>query len=411
MVASHFLYAFAGLLEVTLGRSVSPRQTNSSNDLIPIPKFKFDFKKADVPAQWATGYPKKWGSEDSRLQFNVPIPEDIFNGVLTDDEKYVGMFNGSHAMFVDLDTRATISTFSLGPADSYNSGLTVRKTSNGEYDVFITASAYRYASTSKTVRRHLTKDFQPVGEESFYDVGDIKAFDKDGRMATTDGYIIDVGSTNITIKLKNPPKISDMSFSSDGQYLSTVGWQDMSADLWNTTSGDRILQFPATNAQNWVTRISPDNKYVLISLGTGSIQLYSLANLTAQPTVLSHFNNWIRNIEWSPDGKYLATGDDDRLQLWKFPEAVVVQTWEVYNQGAPTYGSAPYGIVWMDGGSKISWSYRYGRYMYDFEKNERYWFTPGLWDHSWGGNGISFLKKKGLVMTVDGDSFIRFWKV
>ena len=169
------------------------------------------------------------------------------------------------------------------------------------------------------------------------------------------------------------------------------------------------MQYPPTNAQNWLTKFSPDNKYVIISLGTGYVQVYSLANLTAPPKVLGKFNNWIRAIEWSPDSKYLATGDTGRMQLWKFPEAELVQTWEV-KASTNTGVYELYGLGWLDGGNKVSWIFRDGRYMYDFEKNQKWWWSLGFGDHSWGGWSLYYLKKKGYFVTADGDSLVRFWR-
>lgn len=54
--------------------------------------------------------------------------------------------------------------------------------------------------------------------------------------------------------------------------------------------------------------------------------------------------------------------------------------------------------------------YRDGRYLYDFEKNVKYYWTPRTSDHLWGSMGISFLNKKNTVITHDGDSTVLFWK-
>ncbi|KAF2677478.1 WD40 repeat-like protein [Lentithecium fluviatile CBS 122367] len=415
MVAISVLCTLTGLLEAAASRTLLPRQENDTIDGALIPKFISDFKKDGAPAQWATGYPKQWGSEDFHLQFNAPEPDDIFNGLVADDEKTVGMFNGSHVTFLNLDSKATLSTFSLGPSDLYKGGLILNKSSKGGYNALISGSTAKYGGTRKIIQRRLSSDFKPIGEETSYEAGDIIDFDKNGRVATIWGQIIDLESDNATaVMLKDPPQITDMSFSPDGQYISTVGWPDPSgkgAILWNATSGEKIIQFPPTNAQNWVTKISPDNKYVLLALGTGSIQLYSLANLTAAPVVLGGFNGWIRAIAWSPDGTHLATGDRGRVQIWKFPEAEVVQTWEVESKSLD-YGYEVYGISWVDGGNKVGWGFRLGRYMYDFERNERFWWTMGLDDHSWGGGGGPvYLKGRELVVTVDGDSLMRFWKI
>ena len=410
MVALSVLCTFIGLLQAVSSRSLKSR-TVTDDDVPPPPHLKTDFKKGDVSAQWAVGYPKAWGSEDFHLQFNDPVPNDIFDAVVTEDEQYVVMFNGSNVCFVDLDTKSAVSTFDLGDSSGYIlGGMKLRSDPQGGYNLLFSGGRSRYDTPSVIFRRRVSSDLNVVGELEFYPAGNIGDIDKSGRIATTGGYIYDLnGPEVVNLTLKDPPGITDMSFSGDGQYLSTVGWIDKSADLWNATSGDRILQFPATKAQNWVTRISPDNEFVVISLGEPRLlQIYSLANLTADPIVISSFNDWIRSIEWSPDGQYLATGDRSRMRLWKFPEVELIQTWQV-DTTADTY--EVYGLLWLDGGKKVSWIHRYGRYMYDFESNLKRWWTPGYDDHTWGGAGVIYLKKRGYIVTVDGDSYLRFWKV
>jgi hypothetical protein len=409
MFAITVLCGVASLFKASHSRSLS-RQADLTltDDGVLVPKLKSDFKKGNTSAQWAVGYPKKWGSEDFHFQFDVPEPDDIFRGVVTEDEKYLAMFNGSHARFVDLDQNATVSTLGLGiPEGSYATGLWLRSIPQGGYHILTDVAPGKYDSPSMVSRIRVSSDLRPTGEPTLFQGGGIGDFDKTGRMATTHGFIYDLNSSDgAQVTLKNASSITGMSFSGNGQYISTVGWQDKSADLYNATTGEKILQFPATNAQNWLTKFSPDNKHIVISLGTGYLQIYSVANLTASPIVLGKFNDWIRSIEWSPDGMYLAAGDAGRMQLWKFPEVEIVQTWEVDGGNRELYG-----LLWLDDGKKVSWNYREGRYMYDFEKNLKWWWNVGVYDHSWGTNVVSILKRKGYVATSNGDSLVRFWKL
>jgi hypothetical protein len=94
--------------------------------------------------------------------------------------------------------------------------------------------------------------------------------------------------------------------------------------------------------------------------------------------------------------------------VFKVATKEVVQTWEV-DASDLVYGSFP--VSFLDNGNKITWIYRDGRYMYDFEKNVKYYLTPRVSDHSWGSMGVSFLTKKNMVVTHDGDSTVRFWKL
>jgi hypothetical protein len=415
MVGASVFCAFVGLLQATASLSISPRA--DPNDDIPLPKLLSDFKKGDVPAKWAQGYPKKWGSEEFNLHFNVPVPEDMFNGIITDDEKYVVMFNGTHVTFVDLDTKTAMSTFSLEiPPGAVSSNFRLRATPQGGYDVLTSVGESKYANPFAILRKRIASDLKPTGGLiSYKDVGDIGDI-RNGKLATTGGHIVDLDSSNSTnVMLKNPPDITSMSFSGDGQYLSTVGWQDRSADLWNATSGEKILQFSPTKMQNWATKVSPDGKYVVVSLGSGNgplrnaLQIYAIANLTAPPIILSSFNSDIRSIDFSPDSKQLVACDNGRLRLWSIPEAEILQTWEIDLDPYDRFPAAA--PVWLDDGKKLSFTYDYAKYIYDLDSNVKWIFTEGYDDHSWGSGSVYYLKKKGWVATADGDSQMRFWKI
>jgi WD40 repeat protein len=192
--------------------------------------------------------------------------------------------------------------------------------------------------------------------------------------------------------------------------LNTLSWYALTADLWNATSGEKIFQFPETKAQNWVTQFSPDGKYIAIALGSSNntIQLYTLGNLTAPPIEIKGFKDWPRYLDWSPDSSTLAVADIGRLQMFKVPSREVVQTWEIDMAGS-VY--SPTGVSFLENGNKLTWMYRDGRYLYDFEKNTKWYWTPRTLDHIWGGEGFGFLSKKNTVATQDGDSTVRFWKI
>jgi hypothetical protein len=59
----------------------------------------------------------------------------------------------------------------------------------------------------------------------------------------------------------------------------------------------------------------------------------------------------------------------------------------------------------------VSLERRDGKYLYDFETNTEWLWTVRRTDRVWGPANLYYLKKKGYVVTVDGDSTVRFWKL
>jgi len=120
----------------------------------------------------------------------------------------------------------------------------------------------------------------------------------------------------------------------------------------------------------------------LLSPSTVPLSNFTLDNLAAEPALIKGLDFVTGTVEWSPDSNYLAAGDVRRIQVWKMPKALVVQSWQVDVNGDGYY--EPNGITWLDGGNKISWVFHGGRYMYDFQKNIKWWWTPRATDHTRG---------------------------
>ncbi|KAL1604990.1 hypothetical protein SLS60_004533 [Paraconiothyrium brasiliense] len=410
-MAFKLILATAGLLEAVRSTAVPGVKTVLVNNVV-VPKTKSDFAKNNVTAKWAPGYPKEWGSEDFHYQLNTPDPDDNFNAVVTNDEKYLAVTNGSYVEFIDLDKNATASGFAFQvPEKQLAIGLTIRPATQGGYDVFTGVVSYKYDTPKTTIRQRIGSDLKPVGQPIVYQ-GSIGAISKQGKLVSPSGYVYDLETTNNTpiATLKGQPDLTDFSFAPDGVHLASVSWHEETADLWNATSGEKIFSFPATKAQNWLTRFSPDGKYVAFALGSSNntVQIYTLANYTAAPIEIKGFNDWPRYLDWSPTSEQIAIADDGRLRVYNVPSKEVTQTWQVdsTNDYYPAIG-----ISWLDNGNKITWQWRDGKYLYDFESNTEWLWTINNTAHSWGPSTFYLLSKKGYAVTVDGDSTVRFWKI
>lgn len=383
------------------------------------PNTKSDFAKDGVPAKWAPGHPKEWGMEEFQVQFSAPEPLDNFQATVSPDEKYLALFNGSHVRVTDLDTanNAVVTTIPFALPDNYRGtkgwalDLSLRARSQGGYDVLVD-SGDPYGSAEFTARQILSADAQPIGTLDVFDGGK-GSVSPTGLLATNHANVYDLESSRIkqVSALQDATEITDLSLGPDGVRLATVSWNaETTPYLWNATSGAKIFTFPETTAQNWLVRISPDGEYVAMCLGSAikTIQIYSLRDLQQAPIEITGFNDWPREMSWSPTSKQIAVGDNGRLHVFDVPSKALVQRWQV---DAVDFVYTPWGSQWLDGGKKIAWIWRDGKYLYDFETNTEWLWTVRRTDRVWGPANLYYLKKKGYVVTVDGDSTVRFWKL
>ncbi|CAI6332760.1 unnamed protein product [Periconia digitata] len=402
----------AALIHISVAQELLYDLVNS----ILVPKLKSDFAKNNVSAQWAPSYPKEWGSEDLQFQFNDPMPDEVFSGVLTDDGRYLAMLNGTHVRFLDIDLNTTVTTFSLGlPANYAAQHLVVRSTPEGGYDVFADG-AKPLISVDSVFRRQLYPDLTLTSETPIAYKGALGTFSKQGKMALTPGSIHDLNTPNSpAIILEGQTSVTDLNFNPNGTLLSTVNWNLRTADLWNATTGAKIFAFPDAKAQNWRTLFSPDGKYIAIALGSGnrSIQIYATENLAAKPITLTGFKDWPRVLEWSQSSSFLAVGDPGRLQVFGVPDGTVLQTWELESTNNGVYSVDD--VHWVDGDRKILFAFRYAVYVYDFEKNLKRWITPRVTDHMWTEQNLKVRvgegEGDGILVSGDPDGVARGWKL
>lgn len=191
--------------------------------------------------------------------------------------------------------------------------------------------------------------------------------------------------------------------------------------LWDASSGELVLDIPPadpSNApynQNWVTRFSPDGKNLLYSIGSPEpeIKITSLADPTNTISI-GKYDYWVRAVEYSPSGTYIAIGGFDWLRIVRTSDYTVVQEWAV-DYGDIWLVAEILNLHWFDGDKRLRWSYQSGSEMYDFETNLKYRWGPGEGDQTspenwWTVSTEWFpFKGEGWFGNQDSDLRVRVW--
>jgi len=123
--------------------------------------------------------------------------------------------------------------------------------------------------------------------------------------------------------------------------------------LWNST-GELICEYPDANSTITDIKWRSDGKQFAISAYNGVV-LYDPTK--AEPLRRFEWQGSTLTLEWSPDGSYIATGDQDStvhfwitetgqdLQMWGYETKVLELTWSFNNRYLATGGGTQV-VVW-----------------------------------------------------------------
>jgi WD40 repeat protein len=397
-----------------------------------------DFSKGGVPAQWAPGHPKTWGSEDFRYTLKTfsPSPSYAFEAAITSDDRYLVAVNSSHVEFTDLDKNfaiaATVDFGWKGDTPSGPTGLTVLPAAQGGYHVLFSLLVYPKQST---VRLLFSPDLKLVEDAHIY-TGEINASNEarglialilpappdalsplDGPLAVYDIFRAAPATHEPLFTLPLEGRRADLSLSPDGAYLTQSLFNTPGmVDVFNASSGETVANFPLGNdARGRRASVSADGQF--LAIGTQSneengaqLRIYAVAS---PDKLLAEFGLGVTypfGLHWRPDGKQILAVDNNRIRVLNVPSMEVVNTWEVDYAKAATYGF-PDSVGWVDGGKKVTWVYNFSRYLYDVEENIEQVWAMRTTDRVSSSFQTWYLKKRGYVVNRDADGSVRFWKI
>ena len=143
--------------------------------------------------------------------------------------------------------------------------------------------------------------------------------------------VLDLQNGECLAQVKLDNYITNLTFSHDSQYLTTVYANAPTAEVWQAETCKPIAQFTAdTEEESYDSPISfsPDTRLIAFSCGSSetedaeSIIVWNVES-SEQIACLSAHTNWVSTLCFSPCGKFLASGGEDgTVYVWD------VDTWQ-----------------------------------------------------------------------------------
>ncbi|MDZ8091574.1 MAG: CHAT domain-containing protein [Nostoc sp. DedQUE05] len=201
-------------------------------------------------------------------------------------------------------------------------------------------------------------------------------------------------NNSIFDKIYNP--IQDASFSPDGKNIVTIGGIDKQVKIWNLQG--TLLKSWQTNS-NLLTKInfSPDGK-ILATAGDKTVKLWNLEGKLLQ--ILSGHENNIASVIFSPDGKIIATaGIDKTVKLWHSKSGKLLRSLQ-HNERVYSVSFSPNNQVLVSAsGDKINFWSLTGKLLYTLQ------------GHQSNISEVNFSSDENIVASVDINNHIIIWNL
>jgi WD40 repeat protein/DNA-binding SARP family transcriptional activator len=244
-----------------------------------------------------------------------------------------------------------------------------------------------------------------------------------------------------------------LSYNADGTRIVT-DYTDSNARIWDAVSGKELMQLGGFTANTGAVQpsYSPDGKLIAAGNGEDKILVWD-AQTGEQRTTLVGFQGWARHIAFSPDGTRLASANDNdgtkaskivgTVTVWDLDSAKALLTMQVSPHGTTSVAYSPDGKYLLTGdwdANGIIWDANTGNKL--FTLPEQSWvtavsFSPDgelvatgcfngivtLWNaltgkklltlkgHSGWVNAVPFSPDGKLIATVANDGTARVWDV
>ncbi|KAM0709060.1 hypothetical protein Q7P35_003096 [Cladosporium inversicolor] len=262
----------------------------------------------------------------------------------------------------------------------------------------------------------------------------------DGRMAESDSGASGEHLQTLKVLQGHIDIIISFAFSSNGKLVASASW-DQTSRIWSAETGECLYNIGPTGAQNWTVAFTPSGEHVLLSGGGGRDKPSPLAlyDTTTGEEVsrLQHpdLDSWLRNNAIHPDGKSAAVINGISVLLWDLTQtntnddseqpasnAIEILNLENPEQEADRGQTHMFrsfasfvDVSWVDGGKKLLVRANDNTiFVWDRERNVKWRLQRpdgvGLpsfdTDFAYVGDGDS-----GMVVALDGDMKVRFWKL
>jgi WD40 repeat protein len=207
----------------------------------------------------------------------------------------------------------------------------------------------------------------------------------------------------LALKVGPLPPVTALVFSPDGKTLAVGGYRAVT--FWDLATGKAtkaIVHLPGP-VQSLAFR--PDGAQLAIAGGapgsSGEVQVYDTKTFTKVGATLEGHTDVVMSVAWSPDGKFIATGSQDKTaRLWQWPEGKESKLFKDHSDGVTRVCFSP------DGKALYTASMDHNLRRYDAEKGT---LVRAFTGHNEGVTAMAYSPQNNVLISAGSETELRRW--
>jgi WD40 repeat protein/uncharacterized caspase-like protein len=151
-------------------------------------------------------------------------------------------------------------------------------------------------------------------------------------------FVVCAQTPQLTVQTVHQKLVSSVAISADSRFVVTAGSADMTAKLWELSSGREIRTFSGHSERVSSVAISTDGRYVVTGSYDKTAKLWDLTSGHELRTFSGH-SEGVSSVAFSTDGRYVVTGSDDKTaKVWDLSRGQETRTFSGHSEGVSSVG-------------------------------------------------------------------------